>query len=146
MVNPDTITDSYTAPASKDPKDDLDKITINPSNLLPAKAKQQFADACKQFKQVFGPDLPKYNGAFGKVEAVIHIPGALPPSERLKEVPWYPKTLLVELQQKCDELTEKGAMARPQDIGVNIEAMSPSFLVKKNLHQTATGWSLPSGT
>ena len=135
MVDPETITDSYTEPPKKEPKkepqDDVNKITIDPSNLLPAETKQQFADACKQFSQVFGPDLPKYNGAFGRVEAVIHIPKSLPPSERLKEVPWYPKTLLVELQQKMDELTEKGAMARPQDIGVNIEAMSPSFLVKK---------------
>ena len=65
------------------------------------------------------------------MEAVINIPNALPSSARLKEVPWYPKTLLAELQQKFDELEEKGAIGRPQDIGENIEAMSPSFLVKK---------------
>ena len=131
MVDPDTITDTYTAPIKKESKNEQEEITIDPSNLLSATTKQLFADACNQFKRVFGSDLPKYNGTFGKVEAVIHIPNALPPSARLKEVPWYPKTLLVELQQKMDELTEKGAMARPQDIGVNIEAMSPSFLVKK---------------
>ena len=39
-------------------------------------------------KILFVPDFPKYNGAFGKVEAVINIPNALTPSARLKEVQW----------------------------------------------------------
>ena len=106
-----------------------EEIKIDPSNLLLPEIRQQFSDTCREFGKVFGPDLPKYNGAFGKVEAVINIPNALPPSARLKEVPSYPKTLLAELQQKFDELEDKGAIGRPQDIGVNIEAMSPSFLV-----------------
>ena len=108
-----------------------DEIKVDPSNLLPPEIRQQFSDTCKEFEEVFGSDLPKYNRIFGKVEAVINIPNTLPPSARLKEVPWYPKSLLTELQQTFDELEGKGAMARPQDIGVNLEAMSPSFLVKK---------------
>ena len=100
---------------SKPPARKADKqaedITIDPSNLLSPEMRQKFAAACKKFKKVFGTDLPKYNGEFGKVEAVIHIPSALPPSTRLKEVPWYPKTMLAEMQVKFDELEEKGTVS-----------------------------------
>ena len=42
---------------------------------------------------------------------MINVPKALPPSLRLKEVPWYPCKKLVELQEKFDELEGKGALA-----------------------------------
>ena len=103
-----------TKPLPKKVEKHTDEITVDPSNLLSPDMKQKFVDACQKFKKVFASDLPKYNGAFGKVEAVIHMPGALPPSTRLKEVPWYPKTLLAEMQVKFDELEAKGAVKKPQ--------------------------------
>ena len=36
-----------------------------------------------------------------------------------------------ELQLKIDELVQKGIFARPQDLGIQLEYISPSFLVKK---------------
>ena len=101
MVHPDKIEPMTTKPLPRKVETHAEEITVDPSNLLSADMKQKFVDACQKFKKVFGTDLPKYNVEFGKVEAVIHIPSALPPSTRLKEVPWYPKT---------DELEEKGAI------------------------------------
>ena len=84
MIDPDTIEEQMTAPPVRKAEKETEDIKIDPSNLLTPEIRQQFADTCREFGKVFGPDLPKYNGAFGKVEAVIHIPNALPPSARLK--------------------------------------------------------------
>ena len=118
-------------PSESKPEPTWRDVTIDPSGLLHPEVRSEFQKTCENFASVFQSDLPKYNGAFGKVEAVINLPSALPPSARLKEVPWYPKKLLGELQEKFDELDRKGALVRPQDVGINVEAMSPSFLVKK---------------
>ena len=37
----------------------------------------------------------------------------------------------MELQEKCDQLEELGVFKRPEDIGISIEYLNPSFLVKK---------------
>jgi hypothetical protein len=38
----------------------------------------------------------------------------------------------VELQQKFDELEELGVFKRPEDVGIAVEYLNPSFLVKKS--------------
>ena len=38
---------------------------------------------------------------------------------------------MLELQQKMDELVRKGVFRRPQEIGVTVENVNPSFMVKK---------------
>ena len=93
--------------------------------------KKAFYDTNLEFQCVFQPDLPTYNHSFGKVEASINVPDNMPTSSRLKQVPWYPKSKLDELQDKMDELEAKGAIGRPQDLGIELQAVSPSFLVAK---------------
>ena len=46
-------------------------------------------------------------------------------------MPQYSRDKLVELQDKFDELEFKGVFCRPEDIGVSVEYLNPSFLVKK---------------
>ena len=101
--------------------------------VLPRSISDKFRNMNKSFAEVFLPDLPAYNGAYGKVEAIINVPDNLPSSDRLKQVPWYPKKLLGELQDHCDILEKNGAIKRPLDLipPVNVEAMSHSFLVAK---------------
>lgn len=106
-------------------------ITLDPDNILTSQVKEKFNDINRNFSQVFQSDLPRYNGCFGRVEAVINVPTNIPNAARLKQVPWYPKSRLIELQNIIDELEEKGALARPQDIGVDVQVVSPSFLVAK---------------
>ena len=121
-------------------------ISIDPHSLLPKPVVADFRKANEEFQVVFHPDLPKYNQYYGTVEAVINVPRALPPSIRLKEVPWYPRSKLVELQEKFDELEQKGAIVRPQDAGINLEVLSPSFLVAKkppsNGHRLVTSFGV----
>ena len=95
-------------------------IIVDPDNILQTDIKKRFTDVNSMFSRVFQPDLPRYNGAFGRVQAVINVPDSLKRTSRLKSVPWYPRKLLNEFQDKIDELTDKGSLARPQDIGVDV--------------------------
>merc|ERR1711923_660420 len=101
-------------------------VCLDPDNLLNPQVKKAFERTNAEFSQVFQSDLPRYNGFYGKVEASINVPKGLPQSSRLKHCPWYPKKMLLELQAKMDELEAKGALARPQDHDINVEAVSPS--------------------
>ena len=83
-----------------------------------------------QFSSVFKDDLPGYNAAAGKCEAVVNM-GPTKPPQRKGRMPLYPKTRLDELQAKFDELEAQGVFRRPQDIDVNVEYVNPSFLVVK---------------
>ena len=106
-------------------------IVIDPGETLTKAARNSFARLHERFSVVFQDDLPRYNGVFGRVEAVVNIAGSLPPPLRAKSVPWYPRKHLVQLQEYFDQLEARGVFARPQDMGIDVEVVSPSFLVAK---------------
>merc|ERR1712015_61650 len=54
-----------------------------------------------------------------------------PPQHKGKVPPFYGRDDRVILQEKFDELVQKGVLKRPQDIGVTVENLNTSFLVKK---------------
>ncbi|XP_068723885.1 uncharacterized protein [Montipora capricornis] len=53
------------------------------------------------------------------------------PPQRKGQLPQYARNKLVELQDKFDQVEELGVFKRPEDIGISIEYLNPSFLVKK---------------
>ena len=57
--------------------------------------------------------------------------GPVQPPQRKGRVPQYSRDKLVELQQKFDELEQCQVFRRPEDIGITVEYLNPSFLVKK---------------
>ena len=57
--------------------------------------------------------------------------GPVQPPQRKGHVPQYAHNKLVELQQKFDELEAQGVFKRPEDIGITVEYLNPSFLVTK---------------
>ncbi|VDI45490.1 Hypothetical predicted protein [Mytilus galloprovincialis] len=78
----------------------------------------------------FDPYFKGYNGAAGPFQARVNM-GPVQPPQRKGRVPQYSRNQLVELQQKFDELEAIGVFKRPEDIGVSVEYVNPSFLVKK---------------
>ena len=46
-------------------------------------------------------------------------------------LPQYARDKLVELQEKFDNLEQLGVFQRPEDVGITVEYLNPSFLVKK---------------
>ena len=133
MVDPDTLEPLKPEEVPAIAKDDLTwkDVTIDPDRTLSQATRDSFRTINQDFQTVFKPDLPKYNGIFGRLEAVINVPDTMPASARMKEVPWYPRKRLLELQEKFDELDRKGAIVRPQDARVEVVHVSPSFLVAK---------------
>ena len=53
------------------------------------------------------------------------------PPQRKGKLPLYGRGRLVELQEKFDELEEMGVFKKPEDIGIVVEYLNPSFLVNK---------------
>ncbi|KAK3723314.1 hypothetical protein QZH41_014389, partial [Actinostola sp. cb2023] len=71
-----------------------------------------------------------YNGSAGPLKARVHMEPVEPP-QREGRPPQYARNKLVELQQKFDDLEATGVFRRPEDTGVDVEYLNPSFLVSK---------------
>ena len=57
--------------------------------------------------------------------------GPVEPPQRKGCLPQYARDKLVELQEKFDHLEQLGVFQRPEDVGITVEYLNPSFLVKK---------------
>ena len=107
------------------------EISVDPSNILNHDEKTMFHETNKKFSQVFSPSLGCYNGKSGKFQHIINMSASLPP-QRKGRVPMYNRTNLELLQTKIDELYKQGVFARPEEINITAEYVSPSFLVAKS--------------
>lgn len=107
-----------------------DKVNIDPSGMLSVDERKLFQDTTKKHSSVFDSQLGCYNGFNGTYENVINMGPTLPP-QRKGRIPQYNRKDLVSLQQKFDELELAGVFIKPELIGINVEYINPSFLVKK---------------
>ena len=57
--------------------------------------------------------------------------GPVQPPQRKGRVPQYSRDKLKELQEQFDTLEALGVFKRPADIGICVEYLNPSFLIKK---------------
>ena len=107
-----------------------DLVRVDPDNILSAEMKEKFRILLKKYDDVFNPVFKGYNGAVGQLQAKVNM-GPVQPPQRKGRVPNYSKTQLVSLQNKFDELEELGVFKRPEDVGITVEYLNPSFLIKK---------------
>ena len=105
-------------------------VEVDPDNILPDTVRNQFREVLQTHDKVFNPAIVGYNGIAGPVQASFNM-GPVQPPQRNGRVPQYSRDKLVELQQKVDELEQCQVFRRPEGIGVTIEYLNPSFLVKK---------------
>ena len=79
------------------------------------------------------------------MRAFINIGPTDPPTQKTR-LPSYNTETMKLLQEKMDELEELGVLARPEDIDVQIEHVSPSFLIKKpdGTHRLVTAFNTRS--
>ena len=106
-------------------------IVIDPSGQLSSEWKIAFQELHLSFDSVFEEVIGRYNENSGRVRSRINISSANPPTRKLR-VPNYCKNSMDTLQEKFDELEGEGVFARPEDVGVVVEHVSPSFLVAKS--------------
>ena len=104
-------------------------IQVDP-DLLPLGFKDRFYTLLDQYDEVFNPAITGYNGAVGPFESKVNM-GPVEPPQRKGRLPLYCRDKLTELQQKFDELESLGVFRCPEDVGVSVEYLNPSFLVRK---------------
>ncbi|KAK3715784.1 hypothetical protein QZH41_018836, partial [Actinostola sp. cb2023] len=107
-----------------------DKVQLDPDNLLSHDIKSKFRALLEQYDCVFDPAIKGYNGSAGPLKARVNM-GPVEPPQRKGRLPQYARNKLVELQQKFDDLEATGVFRRPEDAGVDVEYLNPSFLVSK---------------
>ena len=105
-------------------------LRLDPENALRPDIRAKFQELHDDYDEVFDPRIKGYNGAAGSFEAQVNM-GPVEPPQRKGRLPQYARNKLVELQEKFDQLEELGVFKRPEDIGISIEYLNPSFLVKK---------------
>jgi len=111
-------------------RDVLASISLDPDKQLTTIEKQCFIDVHMRYESVFNPSIGKYNDKSGKVRASINIGPVEPPSQKGR-LPSYNRKNMDELQSKMDDLELMGVLAKPEDVDVTVEYVSPSFLVRK---------------
>ena len=105
-------------------------ISVDPDKILTASVRSEFESLHRTYNEVFNPEFTGYNHAFGKFEAVVNM-GNVKPPQRKGKLPQYSRNKLVLVQEHFDKLERLGVFSKPEDVGVNIEYLNPSFLVKK---------------
>ncbi len=105
-------------------------VVLDPNKQLSESCRQAFRKVNAEYDHVFEPVIGLYNDFSGKVRARINISVNKPPTRKL-QVPNYCHKDQEALQDKFDELERQGVFARPEELGVEVEHVSPSFLVRK---------------
>ncbi|CAG2238456.1 unnamed protein product [Mytilus edulis] len=82
------------------------QVSVDPDNLLSPDLQTQFNELLRKFSEVFSPNFEGYNGEIGPFEASVNM-GPVQPPQR------------------------KGVFRKPEDVGISVEYINPSFLVKK---------------
>ena len=78
-------------------------MSVDPDNLLTQEMQSKFRAVLSRYDDVFESDFKGYNGAVGPFEVHVNI-GPTQPPQRKRSIPQYSCNMLVELQQKFDEL------------------------------------------
>ena len=115
---------------SKPPSIPFSPTDINIDPQVPKSDVKAFESLHEKYKCVFNPNIGKYNDQSGRVRASINFGSVEPPPQKGR-LPMYTRENMVELQDKMDELEDLGVLAKPEDVGVSVDYVSPSFLVRK---------------
>ena len=105
-------------------------VEVHPGRILPEAVRAKFQSLLSEYDSVFDPQFPGYNGSAGHYQAKVNM-GPVEPPQRKGRLPQYTRDKLVELQEKFDHLEQLCVFRRPEDVGITVEYLNPSFLVKK---------------
>ena len=105
-------------------------IVVDPSDVLSKSVKQQFHQLHHKYHSVFySRSIGLYNGFSGPLEVKVNMGPTLPP-QRKGRMPLYNRSLQEEYQDVCDTL-DGTVLVKPEDAGITVEYLNPSFLVRK---------------
>ena len=105
-------------------------VNLNQDGVMSKAEEKLFLDLLTTYDEVFAPVTSTYNGYSGTCKVKVNI-GPNPPPQRKGRVPFYGDDGLKELQDYFDDLQARGILSKPEDIGITVENINPSFLVNK---------------
>ena len=105
-------------------------VSIDPDGHSISEEHQFFEHINHKYHEAFNAQGKAYNGRSGPIQAIVNM-GPVQPLQRKGKIPLYGCNHLVELQEHFDELERDGVFAKPEDVGVNVEYLNPSFLINK---------------
>ena len=124
-------TDEKPHHASPSTQPNIDLISINPDkNPEFTRWVHEYSALHADYEHVFSDQFPGYNGHAGKIQATVNVSNCLPP-QRKGRIPLYNRDKLVDLQEEFDRLEKIGVFKRPEEVGIDIEYVNPTFLIKK---------------
>ena len=107
-----------------------DYLNVEIESSLSKADKDRFSNLHKKYSDVFDSrTLGCYNGASGPLEVKINMGPTLPP-QRKGRMPLYNRAQQEEQQRLCDDL-DGTVFAKPEDVGVSVENLNPSFMILK---------------
>ena len=107
------------------------KVLVNPDKIVSEVTESRFKKLNEDYKDVFKSNFEGYNGHAGPIAVKVNM-GSVEPPQRKGKLPQYSRNMLEELQEKFDQLESMGVFAKPEDVGVTVEYLNPSFLVSKS--------------
>jgi len=118
----------YTTPTPTTP----DLPTIPPRSDLPTTALNLIRSAHAQYAEVFDKNLSHgYNGAHGPHTCRLNWAGDTRPTADQVRMVSYSHDLKQLHQAVCDDLTNQQVLGIPQNHGINVQFVCPSFLRRK---------------
>ena len=105
-------------------------VSVDPDNLLPDQSRLKFQQLLQEYDRIFDNQITGYNGTAGPIQATVNI-GPVQPPQRKGHISQYSCNQLVELQTMFDELEQAKVFRSPEDLGITVEYLNPSFLVEK---------------
>ena len=108
----------------------LSTVFVDPDNLLPDQSRLKFQQLLQEYDRIVDPQITGYNGAAGPVQATVNI-GPVQPPQHKGHILQYSRNQLEELQAMFDELEQAKVFCHREDLGITVEYLNPSFLVKK---------------
>ena len=119
-----------TKPTNENPTNYLDKVSIDPDNILPSEWKQKFSDVLAEFSDIITPIPGAYNGFYGNVDCSLNFIQD-PPASNKARLPSYSHDKMVAMANIMDEMEQWGVLKKPHDLGVTVRNVHTSYLIPK---------------
>ena len=120
-----------TGPPEESADSPISKVKIDPGRQFSEATRDQILPILQKHKDIFEPDLPGYNHAFGKIEATFEWASpARPPANRAR-MPDYNVKGNQLYNAKAKELMNLGVFRKTTDMDIQPAFKNNSFLVRK---------------
>lgn len=134
----------YPRPKPTIPACRVDKVIVDPDNILSEVQRNAIKKILEEHTQVFSSKAGRYNGVLGNLSARITLNNNLvePPSRCPRKVVQSEKMDKIQ-QDIMDQMEADGILGRPEDYNITVTHMHSSFIVPKMDDGVPTGeWCL----